>query len=53
MILEKGLKLHEQLATKDLRPFHHKLETCFADMQARVTGKEKKVPRPKDVGLEI
>ena len=48
-ILEKGLNLHDELATKDLRPFHNKMETCFADMRARVSGEERKSARPKDL----
>lgn len=48
-ILEKGLNLHDELATKDLRPFHNKMETCFADMKARVSGEERKSARPKDL----
>lgn len=47
--MERGLKLHDALATKDLRPFHNKMETCFAEMKARVTGEERKASRPKDL----
>ena len=47
--MERGLELHDELATKDLRPFHSKMETCFADMKARVTGEERKLARPKDL----
>ena len=52
-ILERGLKLHDALATKDLRPFHNKMETCFADMKTRVTGEERKSSRPKDLQVGI
>lgn len=51
--MERGLKLHDELATKDLRPFHNKMETCFADMKARVTGEERKSTRPKDLQVGI
>lgn len=52
-ILEKGLNLHDELATKDLRPFHNKMETCFADMKARVSGEERKSARPKDLQIPL
>lgn len=51
--MEKGLGLHDELATKDLRPFHQKMETCFADMKARVTGEERRTARPKDLQVSI
>lgn len=54
-VLEKGLQLHDELTTKDLRPFHLKMETCFAEMKARVTGGQRKATRPNTlpVLLEI
>ncbi|XP_078368993.1 dedicator of cytokinesis protein 1-like [Oculina patagonica] len=52
-ILEKGLVLHDELATKDLRPFHQKMETCFADMKTRVTGEERRTARPKDLQIPL
>ena len=51
--MERGLKLHDALATKDLRPFHNKMETCFADMKARVAGEERKSSRPKDLQVGV
>lgn len=51
--MERGLELHDELAIKDLRPFHNKMVTCFADMKARVTGEERKSARPKDLQVGI
>lgn len=51
--MERGLNLHDELATKDLRPFHNKMEICFADMKVRVTGEERKSARPKDLQVSL
>lgn len=52
-VLETGLELHDELTTKDLRPFHLKMETCFADMKVRVTGERRKPPRPNTLPVPL
>ncbi|XP_074619689.1 dedicator of cytokinesis protein 1-like isoform X2 [Acropora palmata] len=52
-VLEKGLQLHDELTTKDLRPFHLKMETCFAEMKARVTGGQRKATRPNTLPVNL
>ncbi|KAJ7386091.1 Dedicator of cytokinesis protein 3 [Desmophyllum pertusum] len=52
-ISERGLELHDELVTENLRPFHNKMETCFADMKARVTGEERRSARPKDLQIPL
>ena len=46
-MLERGLALHDRLATKDLRPFHSKMETCFSDMKTRISGEKTKPKEPR------
>ena len=51
-ILQDGLELHEQLITKDLEPFHEKMERCFAEMKYRVTG-ERVPEKPWESNKEL